>query len=87
LSDNIDDLALAFAVLVEKAKGLKSENRLKARRISWLLKATGIWDSGLFSTVASIGLSLEELYALEDRHVTICAHRQIGKESSPRSNG
>ena len=37
------------------------------------LKATGIWDSGLFSTTASIGLSLKELYALEDRHVTICA--------------
>ena len=37
------------------------------------LKATGIWDSGLFSTTASIGLSLDVLYAFEDRHVTICA--------------
>jgi len=37
------------------------------------LKATGIWDSGLFSTTASIGLSLDVLYALEGRHVTICA--------------
>ena len=38
-----------------------------------VLKATGIWDSGLFSNTASIGLNLEELYALEDRHVTIGA--------------
>ena len=30
----------------------------------------GLWP---LSTTASIGLSLEELYALEDRHVTICA--------------
>ena len=37
------------------------------------LRATRIWDSGLFSTTASIGLSLEVLYALEGRHVTICA--------------
>ncbi len=38
-----------------------------------MLKATGKWDSGLFSTTAFIGLSLDILYALEDRHVTICA--------------
>ena len=38
-----------------------------------MLKATGIWDSSLFSTAASIGLSLDILHALEDRHVTICA--------------
>ena len=38
-----------------------------------VLKATGKSDSGLFSTTASIGLSLDILYALEDRHVTICA--------------
>ena len=38
-----------------------------------MLKATGKSDSGLFSTTASIGLSLDILYALEDRHVTICA--------------
>jgi len=37
------------------------------------LRATRIWDSGLFATTASIGLSLEVLYALEGRHVTICA--------------
>ena len=37
------------------------------------LKATGIWDSGLFATTASIGQSLEVFYALEGRHVTICA--------------
>ena len=36
------------------------------------LKATGIWDSGIFATTASIGQSLDVLYALEDRHVTIC---------------
>ena len=37
------------------------------------LKASERWDSGLFATTASIGLSLDVLYALEDRHVTICA--------------
>ena len=37
------------------------------------LRATRIWDSGLFATTASTGLSLEVLYALEGRHVTICA--------------
>lgn len=37
------------------------------------LKATGIWDSGLFSTTASIGLGLDVLYALKGRHVAICA--------------
>jgi len=41
------------------------------------LKATGIWDSGLFSTTASIGLSLDVLYALEGRHVTICAQADM----------
>ena len=37
------------------------------------LKATESWDSGLFSTTASIDLSLDVLYALERSHVTICA--------------
>ena len=37
------------------------------------LKATGIWDSGIFATTASIGLSLEVFYALEGHHVAICA--------------
>jgi len=37
------------------------------------LKATESWDSGIFSTTASIGITLDVLYALEDRHVTICA--------------
>ena len=52
------------------------------------LKATGIWDSGLFATTASIGLSLDVLYALEDRHVTICpqADRQGIKAAQKWAN-